>query len=168
MAGIEYRRFETERDLDEVLALYRRAINHIDTSLYSEDQRRAWLYWARRRDMALERLCQGVTVLAVRDQDLLAFAQLNPTDLINMLYVDPAHERQGLGGALIDVLERIACRAGVTLIRTRASDVSLTLFQRKGFRAQKRENMDVGGTPLARTTLFKPLPDGSRKARRQA
>ena len=166
MADIQYRRFETETDLAVVLALYRRAINHIDTSRYSEAQRQAWLYWSQRPELARERLCQGVTILAMQDQQLLGFAQLNPADLINMLYVDPAHERQGLGSTLIDVLEQISARAGVTLIRTRASDVSLALFQRKGFRAQKRENMDVGGTPLARTTLYKPLSGRSRTQRR--
>ncbi len=160
MARIQYRRFEADRDLNEVLALYRRAINHIDPELYSEAQRAAWLHWSQRHDLARERLSQGATILAHRDDRLLAFAQLNPPDLINMLYVDPAHERLGLGSSLIDVLELVAARAGVSLMRTRASDVSLALFQRKGFRTQQRESMDVGGTSIARTILYKPLPGG--------
>ena len=158
MPGLEITRLGTAQATDPLLALYRRAIAGIDDGLYSKAEKQLWGQWADTPERANRMLRQGVTLLATREGQLLGFGQIMPDYLINMLYVDPNAARQGVGSALVAVMERIARRHGAVSLYTRASHASRPLFQRAGFVPENRELIPAAtGIRIARTVMVKDL-----------
>ena len=74
-----------------------------------------------------------------------------------MLYVHPAAAGQGAGRLLIDALEKLAGGRGAALLAVDASDSARGFFEKRGYAAQQRNSVLVGGEWLANTTLHKQL-----------
>jgi putative acetyltransferase len=98
-----------------------------------------------------------LTLLAVIDGAIAGFASLKGADEIDMLFVDPEYVGQGAGAALIEALTKLAQARGAKRLTVDASDAARTLFERKGFTAQRRNLMRVGDQWLANTTMTKTL-----------
>ena len=78
-----------------------------------------------------------------------------------MLYVHPAVAGQGIGMMLCDALEKLAGARGTKRLSVDASDAAQGFFQKRGFVAQQRNTVTVGGEWLANTTMTKQLaPNG--------
>lgn len=154
---MQFSPFDPEQHVQEVLRLYKRAIRGLDEGLYDARQRLAWSAWGNEPRRAARLLAQGQTLLAFNNTQLLGFAQLLPVDCINMLYVDPAHGRQGVGAALVAEMEARAMHSGVVALQTRASRASQPLFARMGFTARREEWVQAQGVSLPRRLMVKPL-----------
>lgn len=150
--------YDPEQHLQGVLSLYKRAIRGLDEGLYDARQRLAWSAWGHEPRRAAQLLAQGETLLVTNNTQLLGFAQLLPVDCINMLYVDPAHGRQGVGTALVAEMEARAIHSGVAVLQTRASRASQPLFTRMGFTAGREEWVQAQGISLPRRLMVKLLP----------
>ena len=72
-----------------------------------------------------------------------------------MLYVHPAAVGQGVGAMLIDALEKLAGSRGAAKLVVDASDSARSFFEKRGYVAQQRNSVLVGGEWLANTTLHK-------------
>ncbi|MDX1588878.1 MAG: GNAT family N-acetyltransferase [Oleiphilaceae bacterium] len=158
---MQFRLYSPPQHLETVLALYRRAIHGLDEGLYDEGQRLAWSGWGNDPRRAAALLAQGVTLLACKEGQVLGFAQLLPVDCINMLYVDPAHGRQGVASALVSQLEGRALEAQVATLHTRASRASQPLFLRMGYSPGQEEWVMANGTSLPRRRMIKALSPGA-------
>ena len=71
----------------------------------------------------------------------------------DMLYVDPAAGRRGVGGALIDALSKLAQARGAKRLTANASDVSKPLFERMKFVAERRSLVQLDDQWLGHTTM---------------
>lgn len=84
-----------------------------------------------------------VLLIAERDEKIVGTAQLEMAMKlngrhraeVNKVLVDPACQRQGIGGRLMEALEDVARREGRTLLHldTREGDGSNDLYRRMGF-----------------------------------
>ena len=74
-----------------------------------------------------------------------------------MLYVHPAAAGQGVGAMLIDALEKLAGGARRATLTVDASDSARGFFEKRGYVAQQRNTVSVGGEWLANTTMHKQL-----------
>ena len=74
-----------------------------------------------------------------------------------MLYVHPAAAGQGVAAMLVDALEKLAGARGAQKLSVDASDSALGFFQKRGYVAQQRNTVSVGGEWLANTTMHKQL-----------
>jgi putative acetyltransferase len=74
-----------------------------------------------------------------------------------MLYVHPAATGQGAGAMLCDALEKLAAARGSKELTVDASDSAHGFFEKRGFSAQSRNTVSLGGEWLANTTMKKPL-----------
>ncbi len=109
------------------------------------------------RTRSPQKLVGGLTLIAVIDGAAAGFATLKGAELIDMLYVDPEYARQGVGRALIDALIKLAKVRGAKRLTGEASEGARPLFERLGFRAEKRNLVRVGEQWLANTTMIKSL-----------
>jgi putative acetyltransferase len=135
--------------------IFRASIEELAADDYDADQREAW---ASRADDVAEfgaTLARDLTLLAVIDGAVAGFASLKGADAIDMLFVDPEFARQGAGGALIEALTKLAEARGAKRLTVEASDAARPLFERRGFVAQKRNLVNIGGQWLANTTMTK-------------
>ena len=98
-------------DARRCVEIFRAASRRLAIEDYSSEQCEAWA--ARADDVAAfgKRLAESLTLIATVEGESAGFASLVGADVLDMLFVDPAHARRGVGTALIDALVRIAAGA---------------------------------------------------------
>jgi putative acetyltransferase len=137
--------------------IFRSSIEELAADDYDADQREAWASTADDEAAFGARLAGALTLIAVIDGAAVGFASLKGTDVIDMLYVDPEYAGQGAGAALIDALTKLAGARGAERLTAEASEGARPLFERLGFRAEKRNLVRVGEEWLTNTTMIKSL-----------
>ena len=144
-------------DAKRCAEIFRSSIDELAAEDYDDDQREAWASAADDEAAFGARLAGALTLIAMIDGAVVGFASLKGGDEIDMLYVDPEYARQGVGGALVDALTKLASARGAKRLTAEASDVAKPLFERLGFRAEQRNLVRVGDEWLANTTMIKSL-----------
>jgi putative acetyltransferase len=153
-------------DAARCAAIFRDAIEFSTADDYDEDQRAAWAARADDETAFGESLAKDLTIVATIEGFVVAFASLKGADQLHMLYVDPAAGRQRVGAALVDAMSRLAAARGAKRLTAEASDVSKPLFDRLGFRADRRSLVQIDDQWLAHTTMTKALgPDSAPETR---
>lgn len=144
-------------DAARCAAIFRDSIEALAGDDYDDDQRRAWAAGA--DDVAAfgARLAKELTLIAAVAGEPAGFAALRGAEEIDLLYVDPAYARRGIGAALIDALTRLAAARGATRVASEVSDTARASFERQGFVAQQRNMVMRNGQWLANTTMIKRL-----------
>jgi putative acetyltransferase len=145
-------------DAARCAAIFRASIEALASEDYSADQCEAWA--ARADDAAAfgKSLAQSLTLVATLEGANVGFASLKGADVLDMLFVDPAYARRGVGTLLIDALTRIAAARGAERLSAEVSDTAKPLFQRRGFVAERRNLVAKGDEWLGNTTMTLALP----------
>ncbi|RBP02316.1 GNAT family acetyltransferase [Roseiarcus fermentans] len=164
MSAISFRPY-LPSDAARCAAIFRDAVEFSAADDYGDDQRAAWA--ARADDEAAfgAKLAGQLTIVATLDGFVVAFASLEGAEKLDMLYVDPAAGRQGVGAALVDAIARLAEGRGAKRLTAEASDVSKPLFDRLGFSAERRSLVQLEDQWLAHTTMTKALGESSSATR---
>ena len=137
--------------------IFRDAIVELTSDDYSEAQQEAWASAADDETDFGKKLASQLTLVATLAGSPVGFASLAGKDKIDMLYVHPAAAGQGVAAMLVDALERLAGSRGVAKLIVDASDSARGFFEKRGYVAQQRNSISVGGEWLANTTLHKQL-----------
>jgi putative acetyltransferase len=137
--------------------IFRAAIAQLTVDDYSEAQQEAWASAAKDEDAFGKDLASQLTLIATLDGSPVGFASLEGKDKIGMLYVHPAVTGKGVGAMLVDALEKLAGGRGVARLSVDASDSARGFFEKRGYVAQQRNTVSLGGEWLANTTLHKQL-----------
>ncbi len=140
-------------DAERCAEIFRASIEEIASEDYSPNQCEAWA--ARADDVAAfgKKLAASLTLIATLDGACAGFGSLKGSDVLDMLFVDPAHARRGVGTALIDALARIAEARGAERLTSEVSDTAKPLFERQQFVAQRRNLVANGDEWLGNTTM---------------
>jgi putative acetyltransferase len=157
----------TERDLESVVALFGRSVHALAARDYSPLQLQAWAPVAPDLGAWAERLARGQVLVAERDGEISGFASLVANCDVDLLFVDPACERQGVARALMAEILLRARREGAVRLR---ADVSLTarrFFERQGFVVLARQTVERRGQGFINLRMHKELA-GDRQAGRPA
>jgi putative acetyltransferase len=137
--------------------IFRAAIEELTADDYSAAQQEAWAATADDEAAFAQKLGGELTLVATMEGSPVGFAALAGKDKIDMLYVHPAVAGQGVGGMLIDAMEKLASARGAASLSVDASDTARGFFEKRGYVAQQRNTVMTGGEWLANTTLQKPL-----------
>ena len=137
--------------------IFRSAIDELAADDYSADQRDAWASRADDEAAFGKGLAAMLTLIALIDGEAAGFASLKGADVIDMLYVDPDHAREGAATALVDALTKLAAARGASKLTTEASEVARPVFEKLGFVAERRNVVNINGEWLANTTMTKAL-----------
>jgi putative acetyltransferase len=148
--------------------IFRASIAELTGDDYSEAQQQAWSSAADDEADFGKDLGSQLTLVATLAGSPVGFASLASGNRIEMLYVHPAAAGQGVGAMLIDALEKLAGGRGAALLTVDASDSARGFFEKRGYVAQQRNSILVGGEWLANTTLHKTLNSSQLAAKREA
>jgi len=140
-------------DAARCAVIFRASIEELASEDYSLDQCEAWAAKADDSAAFAKRLADSLTLIATIEDASVGFACLKSGVEIDMLFVDPAHARRGVGAALVDALIRLARARGGERIEVDASDTAKSLFERHGFVAVRRNLVAVGDQWLGNTTM---------------
>jgi putative acetyltransferase len=144
-------------DVPLLAEIFRAAIEELAAEDYSEAQQEAWASTADDEEAFGTKLAQELTLVATYGGAAIGFAALTGNRRIDMLYVHPTAAGQGAGAMLCDALEKLAAARGSKELTVDASDAARGFFEKRGFSAQSRNTVSLGGEWLANTTMTKPL-----------
>jgi putative acetyltransferase len=142
--------------------IFRAAIEELAADDYSETQQEAWAAAADDEEAFGVKLAHELTLVATYGGAAVGFASLADNKRIDMLYVHPAAAGQGAGAMLCDALEKLAGARGAKDITVDASDAARGFFEKRGYSAQSRNTVSLGGEWLANTTMTKLLTEQGR------
>jgi putative acetyltransferase len=149
-------------DVPLLAEIFRAAIEELAADDYSETQQEAWASTADNEEAFGVKLARELTLVATYGGAAVGFASLADNRRIDMLYVHPAAAGQGAGAILCDALEKLAGARGAKEITVDASDAARGFFEKRGYSAQSRNTVSLGGEWLANTTMTKLLTEQER------
>jgi len=147
-------------DVAVLAEIFRDSIFELTSDDYSEAQQEAWTASAGDQAAFAARLGKQLTLVATMQGSPVGFASLAGTDKLDMLYVHPGVAGHGVAAMLADALEKLAAARGAQKLSVDASDTARGFFEKRGYVAQQRNSISVGGEWLANTTLTKTFAQG--------
>jgi len=144
-------------DAAVLAAIFRASVEELTEDDYSEAQRAAWASAADDLDEFAAKLDDELTLVATLAHTPVGFASLEGPDHLDMLYVHPQAAGRGVGTALCDALERLAGSRGANRLTVDASDNAKAFFEHRGFEAQHRNTLPMGGEWFGNTRMQKRL-----------
>jgi len=146
------RRYEAA-DLDTVIGVFLRSLREVASRDYDARQIAAWAQvdrevWSRRR---LDR----PTWVALIDNFIAGFTDLESDGHIDMLFVDPASQRRGVASALLDTVENAARVQGLAVLNTDASITARPFFEKHGFQVVRSQVVALRGQRLTNFRMEK-------------
>lgn len=124
-------------DAEATLAVFRRAIRITAARDHSPEQVAEWASDdLDPREWDVRRRERG-TVVADDDGRVVGFTDVDATGYVDMMYVDPAAARSGVGSALLRWAVDEAIRAGADVLRTHSSITARPFFEAHGFRVDE-------------------------------
>ena len=148
-------------DLPQLAEVYRDAVRSQAQVLYSPEQVRAWAAHAVADQGAFrDPLLRGYGLVSCdgeMDEQVEAFALLDPPDRLALLYCRGRSSRQGRATALLQALQSHAFSQGVRELRTEASQLSRPLLERQGWRLEAEETAWYDGVAFQRWRMVRDL-----------
>ena len=164
MNEITIRRFRAgEGDLlGQVL---HRAVHEGTVGAYDEAQRMAWSPAPPQGPDWDARLTAGVTLVAWAGRDPAGFMTLLPgTGYLDLAYVSPDWQGQGVAAMLCGLLERCALRQGLDRLSTDASALARRFFLKQGWQDGPRQDVTRHGVTLHNYRMAKDLKPALERA----
>ncbi len=146
-----------DSDLPSLAEIRFAAIEELTVEDYGEAQRRAWASAVDDDEEFAQSLEKGLTLVALIGGGPVGFIALQSGGLIDQLYVHPAVAHTGVATALIDAIEKLAAARGTAMLATDASDTAKPLFEARGYRAERRNTIEIDGEYLGKTRMSKAL-----------
>ena len=137
--------------------IFRESVLELTGEDYSTEQQEAWAAKADDPKDFADQLAQQLTLVATLEGSPVGFASLKGEDEIDMLFVHPAASRYGAATMLVDALEKLAAARGTDALKVDASDTARDFFEKRGYVAQQRNSVSLGGVWCANTTMKKAL-----------
>lgn len=169
MTALSFRPY-LPKDAQALADLFVASIEELTQDDYDADQRAAWASAA--EDVAAfgAKLGADLTILAEIKGVPLGFASLKDdpkvqgdktkiqSKTIEMLYVSPDAAGQGIGKALLNVMELLARQRGAEALLVESSETARAFFAKFGYEMQARNTVIRAGEWLVNTSMKKMLP----------
>jgi putative acetyltransferase len=144
-------------DAEAIAAIYRDAVINTGATGYDAKQIKAWAAYPEDIEEFRRSLQQGLTLVALVDEQLVAFGQLHPLDHIAFLYTASQAARQGYATEIYQQLETEAIQQGAPQLQTAASRISKFFFLKMGYHLIATEIVTRQGIELERFQMAKRL-----------
>lgn len=126
------------KDAGEVARLFHETVHRVNAADYASLQLQAWSPRIMPDSFWRKRFRRHLTLVAIADDTLLGFAELDANGYIDAFFVHHRTQRQGVGRQLMRALFQAARAQRSTRL---SADVSITarpFFQHMGFRLVRR------------------------------
>lgn len=149
-------------DAQDLAGVFFASVREAALADYSIEQVQAWAPERPDDSWFADRMNDGRLLLVAVDADdhVVAYADLEDDGHIDHLYCLPTFVGRGVGSALYDAIETEARARGIGRLFVEASEGARRLFQRKGFRVVRRNELVRHGVALHNFDMDKPLDAG--------
>ena len=142
-----------ETDNPALAALFSDTVHTVNAADYTEEQRRAWTAGAADPAAWCAALPTHTTIVAEADGAVIGFGDITAEGHLGRLYVHRSHQREGIGTAICDALERAVSAETFT---TDASITARPFFRGRGYRVVQPQVVYRQGVPLMNYRMEKP------------
>jgi putative acetyltransferase len=144
-------------DAENLVAIFRDAIINIGSTAYNAEQIKVWSSYPEDIEEFRQLLSQGLTLVAVYNNQVAAFGQLNPSNHIAFIYTASNFARLGYATKIYQKLEAQAIKQGIQHLNTDASRISKYFFLKMGFSIVEAEIVERKQVWLERFKMKKIL-----------
>jgi putative acetyltransferase len=148
-------RLATAADLPELTTLFRETVLAHAPYYYTPAQTQAWAAAADEPRRFRAFILAVMTYVVEDDTGILGFAGLGEDGYVASAYVRHDCLHQGIGSRLMETVLESARQQGMTRLYSEASEFSLGLFQKFGFRLYDREIVNRAGVQFKRYLVEK-------------
>ncbi|MEM1407434.1 MAG: GNAT family N-acetyltransferase [Bacteroidota bacterium] len=134
-----------ESDLEAILILYVKSIQETCKNDYSYEQIEAWTASVEDRDKWLTRIKEQCFILIELADELAGFASLENNSYIDLMYVDPRFQGQGVATRL---LRELLALTNASELTTDASITARPFFEKHGFEVIKENRFKLKGVEI--------------------
>lgn len=139
-----------ESDCSEMAALFYNTVHSVNAADYSKEQLNVWATGNVDLEKWNSSFLEHYTVVAVEDNKIIGFGDIDDTGYLDRLYVHKDYQRKGAAAAICEKLER-----GFNKIITHASITALPFFKSRGYRIVKEQTVIRDGVELTNYVMEK-------------
>ncbi|OAN50498.1 hypothetical protein A6A04_18045 [Paramagnetospirillum marisnigri] len=147
----------TPDDMPALIALFRASVRQVARRDYHEEQLRAWAPDSIDLTEWTQRHGDRPGWVAVTDGSLSGFCELETDGHLDMMFVHPDRQGQGIASALLVQTESVARQWGLTRLFTEASLTARPFFEARGFQIIESQVVTVRGQDFINIRMEKGL-----------
>jgi putative acetyltransferase len=132
-------------DLEAVIALFQRSVREVASRDYSPAQLSAWAPETADLRAWSKRLADGGVFVCSRNDHIAGFARIDAEGCVDLLYVHPNCQRQGVARELVEWLVSWAASRGLRRLQAEVSVTARPFFERMGFRVVRPQVVERRG-----------------------
>ena len=145
-------------DHTEIADLFHAAVHAIPETIYSKEERDAWAPTPPNYTEWASRLSVKKPFVAVKNNTLVGFIELEKDGHIDCLYVHPTYQRAGVASQLLQQVRTIADQKGLTTLTVEASRIAMPFFKQHGFTCLQKNIVHLRGQPLVNYSMSSCMP----------
>jgi putative acetyltransferase len=134
-----------QSDLEEVVALFGSSVRGMACHDYSSDQISAWAPATPDLSAWAKRLSTGAVFVYERENRIVGFTRIELDGNLDLLYVHPRFQRQGIAQALFERVLAWAANKGVRHLTSEVSITARPFFEHAGFRMVGPQTIELRG-----------------------
>ena len=144
-------------DADQLGVIFFDAVREGAAEFYDVEQRQAWAPKTPSGPNWASRLAAQKTMVARKAGRPVGFMTLDGDGYIDLAFVAPGHQRQGIGGALYARIEAMARDAKMVRLHSQASYLVRGLFEQQGWQVLRVQRIERAGVILTNFLMEKRL-----------
>ncbi|MFD1336871.1 GNAT family N-acetyltransferase [Oceanobacillus iheyensis] len=155
------RKYESS-DTAELVDLFYETVHGINKQDYTKEQLHAWAKFSnkqQKQDSWYHSLNQNITYVALIDNVIVGFIDLEKNGYLNRLFVHKDYQRQGIAKRLYNSIENDAKQYNIEKLYTNASITAKPFFNRCGFSIIQKQEIYIDEVELINYKMSKILRD---------
>lgn len=144
-------------DLAAIIELFNGSVRHVAVRDYSPAQIEAWAPTVVNLSDWSERMERKPTFVAERGSEIVGFSDLEPGGHIDMMFVHPDHQGQGVARRLLNHVVERAIALGLNSLTTDASITARPFFERNGFKVVQAQEIELRGQSFRNYRMAREL-----------
>ncbi|MBN9646019.1 GNAT family N-acetyltransferase [Terrisporobacter glycolicus] len=141
---MEIREYKSS-DCNEIVDLFYNTVHCINSKDYTEKQLNVWATGNIDIDEWNESFLNNYTVIVEENGIIIGFGDINDEGYLDRLYVHKDYQNIGVATAICDRLEK---KYEVERIKTHASITAKSFFEKRGYKATKKQFVERDGVML--------------------
>ena len=143
-------------DCEQLAELFYDTVHTVNAEDYTEEQLNVWATGQVDLEKWNQSFLEHYSVIAVEDERIIRFGDIDKTGYLDRLYVHADHQNQGVATAICDALEQTAPGN----ITTHASITARPFFEKRRYKVIKEQLVERQGIFLTNFVMEKEMtPD---------
>lgn len=144
----------TPTECECLASLYYHTVHTVNAKDYSEEQLNVWATGNIDLTKWNKSLSEHYTVVAVENNIIVGFGNIDKTGYLDMLYVHKDYQRRGVATAICNELEK---KVKTMKINTHSSITAKPFFMQRGFNIVKEQQVIRNGIALTNYIMEKQI-----------